>query len=76
MTYYVSLHYINERETRILTLFNIVGLYYKLKRCNPLIINTLHRILIPIFCINIHRGTQKIITYYLTQKLFTIFILV
>ena len=26
----VGLHYINERETLILTLFNIVGLYYKL----------------------------------------------
>ena len=75
-TKYVSLHYINERETPILTLFNIVGLYYKLKRCNSLTINTLHCILIPFFCINIHRGTQKIITYYLTKKLFTIFILV
>ena len=75
ITFAVCLYSINERETLILTLFNIVGLYYKLKRCNSLIINTLHCILIPFFCINIHRGTQKIITKYLTQKIFTIFIL-
>ena len=43
----VGLHYINERETLILTLFNIVGLYYKLTCCNPLTISTLHCILIP-----------------------------
>nr|DAH43431.1 MAG TPA: hypothetical protein [Caudoviricetes sp.] len=30
-------------------------------------ISILHRILILFSCINIHRGTQKIITYYLTQ---------
>ena len=34
-TNYVSLHYINERETPILTLFNIVGLYYKLTFVTP-----------------------------------------
>lgn len=34
-TKYVSLHYINYRETPILTLFNIVGLYYKLTFVTP-----------------------------------------
>lgn len=40
---------INYRETPIFTLFNIVGLYYKLNYCNYLIINHLHCILIPYF---------------------------
>lgn len=31
----VSLHYINERETLIFALFNIVGLYYKLTFVTP-----------------------------------------
>ena len=63
----VGLYSINERETSILTLFKNVGLYYKLERCNSLIINLLYCILIPYSCINIRRETQKIITYDLTQ---------
>ena len=67
ITLHVGLYYINYRETPIFTLFNIVGLYYKLKRRNPLNINHLQCILIHSFCINIRRETQKIITYDLTQ---------
>ena len=63
----VGLYSINERETSILIHFKNVGLQYKLNYCNHLNINYLQRILIPSFCINIRRGTQKIITYYLTQ---------
>nr|DAT81849.1 MAG TPA: hypothetical protein [Caudoviricetes sp.] len=62
ITFAVGLYSINYRETSIFTLFNIVGLYYKIKRCNPLNINYLQCILIHSFCINIRRGTQKIIT--------------
>ena len=35
ITNYVGLHYINERETSIFALFNIVGLYYKLNFVTP-----------------------------------------
>nr|DAJ07095.1 MAG TPA: hypothetical protein [Caudoviricetes sp.] len=41
ITFAVGLYSINQRETLILTHFKNVGLHYKVKCCNPLIINYL-----------------------------------